>query len=180
MYKCEICGKEFKTKRGLKVHKSRVHAQAEPPTQPQPEIEELKAEIEALKSQLAQSQTQDQLQQVLGQIAKSVTELKEAIRSNPQGLVEDAVGFVMAIANIPETAKSAGFSSGINTAVIKNQIERALNGQISFNELMTLIDNAWHWVKGYVVGDEAFQKAVKGVEEGKQKAVERVAERVEE
>jgi len=192
MQKCKICGREFKTKRGLKVHMARKHkAEAQDQdkpqlqSQPQPqEIEELKTEIKALKSQLAQAQSQDQTQQILAQLARTMNELKEIVVSNPQlndpqGLVDDAIGLVMAIANDSRTARSAGFSSGINTAVIKNEIERALNGQITFNEVINTVDNIWSWVKGYFTGDEAFQRSVREVERARQRAAKSIANKIE-
>jgi len=153
------------------------------------EQEKLRQRIQELEEQLKEAkrkreqpqlQLQHQLQETLANLANAFTGLKEAIEGNPDKLLRDAKGLVMAIANDPSTARASGFSSGINTAVIKNEVERALNGQISFNELINLIDNGWNWVKGFFVGDEAFQESVREVEGAKRKAAKSISDKIEE
>jgi len=145
-------------------------------------IQELEKQLkEAKREQESQPQLQvQQLQETLTNLANAFTGLKEAIEGNPDKLLRDAKGLVMAIANDPQTARASGFSSGINTAVIKNEVERALNEQISFNELINLIDNGWNWVKGFFVGDEAFQESVREVERAKHRAAKSISDKIEE
>lgn len=183
MPKCKICNKELRSKRGLKLHMERKH-KSEPAESSSSEVQQLQARVKELEAQLekaqAQPQLQQQLQQTLASLADAFTGLKEAVEGNPEKLLRDAKGLVMAIANDPQTARASGFTSGINTAVIKNEVERALNGQISFNELINLIDNGWNWIKGYFTGDTSFQETIREVEEAKHRAVKSISDKIEE
>jgi len=166
-----------KKRKKIKTKQTKEPVQQQEIQQLQTKIKELEAQLEASKKQEAPIQ---QLQETLASLANAFVGLKEAIEGNPDKLLRDAKGLVMAIANDPSTARASGFSSGINTAVIKNEVERALNGQISFNELMNLIDNGWNWVKGFFVGDEAFQESVREVEKAKRKAAKSISDKIEE
>ncbi|MHC1624448.1 MAG: hypothetical protein ACXQS2_00325 [Methermicoccaceae archaeon] len=175
-----------KTRRKRKQVKQKVKENTQANQELQQRIKELETQLAKLQQQqLQQQQIQQQLpaqqlQEVLSSMMNALNSLKEAVEGNPDKLLRDAKGLVMAIANDPSTARASGFHSGINTAVVKNEIERAMNGEISFNELINLIDNGWNWVKGFFVGDTAFQESVREVEKAKRKAAGKIADRLEE
>jgi len=172
--------KKRKKTKAKQAEQSDIQQQQQEFQQLQAKIKELEEKLEAERKRQEQQQPIQQLQETLTNLANAFTGLKEAIEGNPDKLLRDAKGLVMAIANDPQTARASGFHSGINTAVIKNEVERALNEQISFNELINLIDNGWNWVKGFFVGDEAFGQSVREVERAKKKAAQSISDKIEE
>jgi len=161
--------KSRKSKKTAKVEKATQQVEQQPTQQAQP------VEQTQQVQQVQQVQMPPQLIELLGNLASSINELKQSIESQPQ--MKDLAGLVMAIANDPKVAKAVGFETGVNASVITNTVERIMEGKASMQEIVSLIDNGWNIVKGYVLGDMSYKEVLEELEKKERKqAAKKVGE----
>lgn len=127
-------------------------------------IENVKGKVEELNKQppanQGQGQGQDEIEESLKELNKTVEKLSSKIDEDKEKVLNEARAAVVAIANDQDMAKKIGHQTGINAAVLQKQCERAANGEISYGEVLNMLDNAWNIVRGFFTGSRAFDDVI--------------------
>jgi len=113
---------------------------------------------------------------LLRTIVSEINALKEKVSEggSVEQLLREATGLAIGFASDSKLAKAGGFTTGVDTAVMRTQLERGLKGELSLGEAMNVIDNAWSIVKGYTLAEEGLKKTIVEVDKEKRQSIKKI------
>jgi len=133
-------------------------------------------ETEREKTKAEKAEDDADTKELMRTMIEEIQYLKNKEGSSADEMLKNITGLAIAIASDNRIAKAVGATTGVNMAVIKTEFERVLSGEISLDESVNLIDNAWAIVKGYVLGDEGMQRTLKELDSEKRKRINQMSD----
>jgi len=147
-------------------------------------IGELEKSVQEIREELKkhppaeadQAKGKDEIQESIKSLNKTVEKLASKIEEDKEKTLNEAKAAVIAIANDQQVAKKVGHQTGINVATLQKQCERAVNGEITYGEVLNMLDNAWNIIRGFFTGSTAFDEVIKGLSSKEDKGSDQVSD----